>query len=49
MKFDLVLPNKGHPYGGANMLIEFANQTEESGWEGFFLWDHLGTIAEPPR
>jgi hypothetical protein len=49
MKFDLVLPNKGHPYVNATLLIELVNQTEESGWEGFFLWDHLGTIAGLPR
>jgi alkanesulfonate monooxygenase SsuD/methylene tetrahydromethanopterin reductase-like flavin-dependent oxidoreductase (luciferase family) len=42
MKFGLMLPNKGHSYGDAGLLLELASRTEQAGWEGFFLWDHTG-------
>lgn len=42
MKHGLMLPNKGEPYGDANLLIELALEAETAGWEGFFLWDHIG-------
>lgn len=48
MKFGLMLPNKGKPYGDANLLIELASLAEESGWEGFFLWDHIGGGGTSP-
>lgn len=48
MKFGLMLPNKGHPYGNADVLIEIANRAEESSWEGFFLWDHIGGGGDSP-
>ena len=42
MKFGLMLPNKGHPYGNPQLLLELAVQAEQAGWEGFFMWDHIG-------
>jgi hypothetical protein len=48
MNFGLMLPNKGHLYGDANLLIELAGMAEESGWEGFFLWDHIGGGGDAP-
>ena len=42
MKFGLMLPNKGNPFGYPNLLLELAMLAEEAGWEGFFLWDHIG-------
>ena len=42
MKFGLMLPNKGRPYGDVNLPIELANLSEESSGQGFFLWDHIG-------
>ncbi len=48
MKFGLMLPNKGHLYGDANLLIELASMAEKSGWDGFFLWDHIGGGGDAP-
>ncbi len=28
-------------YGDARTLSELAHETEESGWDGFFIWDHM--------
>ena len=42
MKFGLMLPNKGYPYGDPHLLLELAVSAEQAGWEGFFLWDHIG-------
>jgi alkanesulfonate monooxygenase SsuD/methylene tetrahydromethanopterin reductase-like flavin-dependent oxidoreductase (luciferase family) len=28
-------------YGDPVLLVELARQAEASGWDGFFLWDHL--------
>jgi hypothetical protein len=36
MKFGLMSPNKGRPFGDANLLVELAVSAEQSGWEGFF-------------
>lgn len=48
MKFGLMLPNKGRPYGDANLLVELALSAEQAGWEGFFLWDHIGGGGDSP-
>jgi len=48
MKFGLMLPNKGRPYGEANLLVELAVSAEQAGWEGFFLWDHIGGGGDSP-
>lgn len=31
MKFGLMLPNKGRPYGDADVLIELANLADQAG------------------
>ena len=48
MKFGLMLPNKGRSYGDANLLVELAFSAEQAGWEGFFLWDHIGGGGDSP-
>jgi len=48
MKYGLMLPNKGSPYGDANLLIDLALKAEAAGWEGFFLWDHIGGAGYSP-
>lgn len=48
MKFGLMLPNKGYSYGDANLLVELALSAEQAGWEGFFLWDHIGGSGDWP-
>ncbi len=40
MKFALNVPNFGE-YGDARLLAELAREAEESGWDGFFVWDHI--------
>jgi alkanesulfonate monooxygenase SsuD/methylene tetrahydromethanopterin reductase-like flavin-dependent oxidoreductase (luciferase family) len=45
MRFGLHLPNFG-PVGDPTILAGLAADAESSGWEGFFLWDHvLGDAA----
>ncbi|CAA9437048.1 MAG: luciferase [uncultured Rubrobacteraceae bacterium] len=40
MRFALNVPNFGE-YGDARLLAELAREAEGSGWDGFFLWDHI--------
>jgi len=40
MKFGLYVPNFGKSSHPQN-LVEMAVEAEKSGWDGFFLWDHL--------
>jgi alkanesulfonate monooxygenase SsuD/methylene tetrahydromethanopterin reductase-like flavin-dependent oxidoreductase (luciferase family) len=46
MRFGVSLPTKDD-YGDIHRLVELAIQTEESGWDGFFLWDHVSTGRGP--
>jgi alkanesulfonate monooxygenase SsuD/methylene tetrahydromethanopterin reductase-like flavin-dependent oxidoreductase (luciferase family) len=40
MKYGIYLPNFG-AYGSAHALAELAQDAENAGWDGFFLWDHI--------
>ena len=40
MRFALNVPNFGE-YGDAWALAGLAREAEESGWDGFFVWDHI--------
>jgi alkanesulfonate monooxygenase SsuD/methylene tetrahydromethanopterin reductase-like flavin-dependent oxidoreductase (luciferase family) len=40
MRHAIYLPPIG-TFGDANVLVELAVAAEESGWDGFFLWDHI--------
>jgi alkanesulfonate monooxygenase SsuD/methylene tetrahydromethanopterin reductase-like flavin-dependent oxidoreductase (luciferase family) len=44
MQFGLSLPNVGDPA----RLVELAAAAEASGWDGFFLWDHLVLDPKEP-
>jgi alkanesulfonate monooxygenase SsuD/methylene tetrahydromethanopterin reductase-like flavin-dependent oxidoreductase (luciferase family) len=46
MKFGLSLPNHGD-YGDIHRIIDLAIEAEESGWDGFFLWDHIARGVAP--
>jgi len=46
MKFGLSLPNHGE-YGDIHRLVELAQIAEDSGWDGFFLWDHIARGIAP--
>lgn len=45
MKRGINIPNFGS-YADIHRLVELAREAEASGWDGFFLWDHLN---EPPQ
>jgi hypothetical protein len=38
MKYGLYVPNFG-AFGDARLLGEMASTAEQSGWDGFFIWD----------
>ncbi|TFG27896.1 LLM class flavin-dependent oxidoreductase [Candidatus Thorarchaeota archaeon] len=40
MKYGINLPNFGW-FGDIDTIVELAIEAEKSGWDGFFLWDHL--------
>lgn len=50
MKYGLYLPNFGS-WGDPNEMVSLARNAEEAGWDGFFIWDHLGgwdnTMVDP--
>ena len=48
MRFGLFFPNFG-PFGDPAVIVELAQEAEEAGWDGVFLWDHMlfGTDPEP--
>ncbi|HEY8453983.1 MAG TPA: LLM class flavin-dependent oxidoreductase [Actinopolymorphaceae bacterium] len=50
MRFGVSMPNVGDSDGDPRRLVELAVLAEESGWDGFFLWDHLQINAakRPP-
>jgi len=47
MRFAINVPNFG-VFGDARALAELAHEAEESGWDGFFLWDHIGSDWPSP-
>jgi alkanesulfonate monooxygenase SsuD/methylene tetrahydromethanopterin reductase-like flavin-dependent oxidoreductase (luciferase family) len=40
MKYGINIPNFGC-FGDIDTLVDIALDVEESGWDGFFLWDHM--------
>src|SRR5690242_8893935 len=47
MRFALNTPNFGI-YFDPRLLAELAHDAEAAGWDGFFLWDHIGAAWEVP-
>jgi hypothetical protein len=45
MQFAINTPNFGS-FGDARLLAELAHETEDAGWDGFFVWDHIGGSPE---
>src|SRR5215213_10843899 len=41
MYFAIDTPNFGD-YADARLLARLGQEAEQAGWEGFFLWDHIG-------
>lgn len=51
MFFAIDTPNFGD-YSEPRLLAELAKEAEDAGWDGFFLWDHIGAdwplpVADP--
>jgi alkanesulfonate monooxygenase SsuD/methylene tetrahydromethanopterin reductase-like flavin-dependent oxidoreductase (luciferase family) len=46
LRYGLYLPAFG-PFGDPAVLVDLALRAEASGWDGVFLWDHLGHDALP--
>jgi hypothetical protein len=40
MKFAIDIPNFGS-YGDPRVVAELARESEDAGWDGFFIWDHV--------
>ncbi|MCJ7444424.1 MAG: hypothetical protein MUO26_07840 [Methanotrichaceae archaeon] len=40
MRYGLIVPNFGS-YHQPKDMAKLALHAEESGWDGFFLWDHI--------
>jgi alkanesulfonate monooxygenase SsuD/methylene tetrahydromethanopterin reductase-like flavin-dependent oxidoreductase (luciferase family) len=40
MKHGIFVPNFG-PFGDAAVMADLARRTEEAGWDGIFVWDHV--------
>ncbi|HJR45029.1 MAG TPA: LLM class flavin-dependent oxidoreductase [Actinomycetota bacterium] len=48
MRYGLDLPNFGD-FADVSLIAELAATAEESGWDGFFVWDHIArSTAYPP-
>ena len=45
MRFAINTPNFGS-FGDARLLAELAHEAEDAGWDGFFVWDHIGGSPE---
>ena len=45
MQFAINTPNFGS-FGDARLLAELAHEAENAGWDGFFVWDHIGGSPE---
>ena len=41
MRYAIDVPNMG-PFGDPHLLVDLARDAEQAGWDGFFVWDHLG-------
>lgn len=47
MQFAINTPNFGC-FGDARLMAELAHEAEDAGWDGFFVWDHIGGAPTPP-
>jgi hypothetical protein len=45
MQFAINVPNFGS-FSDARLMAELAHEAEDAGWDGFFLWDHIGGDPE---
>ncbi len=45
MRFAINTPNFGS-FSDARLMAQLAREAEDTGWDGFFVWDHIGGIPE---
>ena len=48
MRYAINTPNF-EKYSDARLMAELAREAEEVGWDGFFIWDHVGAAWPPPQ
>src|SRR5690348_5279774 len=41
MRYAINTPNFG-AFSDARVMADLAREAEEAGWDGFFIWDHIG-------
>jgi alkanesulfonate monooxygenase SsuD/methylene tetrahydromethanopterin reductase-like flavin-dependent oxidoreductase (luciferase family) len=46
MRFALNVPNFG-AFADVRAMAQLAHEAEEAGWDGFFIWDHIGGWPVP--
>lgn len=51
MRFAINVPNFGE-FSDVRAMAELAREAEDAGWDGFFIWDHIGSdwpapVADP--
>jgi alkanesulfonate monooxygenase SsuD/methylene tetrahydromethanopterin reductase-like flavin-dependent oxidoreductase (luciferase family) len=46
MKYGIYSPNFGKTFGNPKLVTKLAIEAEKSGWDGFFLWDHIFNTEE---
>jgi alkanesulfonate monooxygenase SsuD/methylene tetrahydromethanopterin reductase-like flavin-dependent oxidoreductase (luciferase family) len=47
MQFGIDTPNFDL-YADPRLMADLAHEAEDAGWDGFFLWDHIGADWPPP-
>ena len=47
LKYGLATPNIGEIFSSVKELVEMAKIAEESGWDGFFIWDVIHVSRDP--
>jgi len=47
LKFGLYMPTFG-PLGNPKAIVDLARRAEDTGWDGFFLWDHINSDGARP-
>jgi alkanesulfonate monooxygenase SsuD/methylene tetrahydromethanopterin reductase-like flavin-dependent oxidoreductase (luciferase family) len=42
MRYAISIPNIGDAFGDPHFAADLAVEAEAAGWDGFFVWDHIG-------
>src|SRR5215471_9978986 len=48
MRYAVNVPNFG-AFGDVRVLAELAEEAEDAGWDGFFVWDHVQSFVPGQR